>query len=319
MAKVFVSYAHADGEWVWMRLKPCLEAGGAEVLIDRERFRAGQAVFDQMDATQDRADVQLLVVTKAYLASKACSHEMARAVALDPVFAKGVVIPVRRDDASWPRKLTRPNPLYVDLRDDTGAAAWDLLLKGCRAALTPGAPDWLRARDEVVRWLTRKESVNLVVNGDNVPWRALIEHIQGCSVARTLVPDLKVVDLESGVTASRPGLLSEILTAFGVTASLPDKPRDAVEFERLLRGLPFSRLALAHFDLVAHRPEEYGLDLFSTLRHAIAPWPSEHAAHAAEKRLALLIQSRRPLAALLPADNPLSKLDVKTVELRARP
>lgn len=319
MARVFVSYSHADAEWVWMRLKPCLEAGGADVLIDRERFRAGHAVYAQMDATQDRADLHVLVVTKPYLASQACSHEMARALALDPAFLNGVVIPIRRDDGSWPSELTRPNPLYVDLRDDGGDAAWDLLLTACHAVLAPGAPAWLRVCDEVVRWLTRKESVNLVVNGDNVPWRALIDHLQGCSVPRTLVPDLKAVDLESGATASRRGLLSEILRALGVTASLPDKPHDVVEFERLLRGLPFSRLALAHFDLVAHRLEEYGLDLFSTLRHAISPWPSDDVGRPREKKLALVIQSRRPLVTLLPPDNPLSQLDVKTAELRARP
>ena len=54
MAKVFVSYRHHNGPWVWDRLVPCLRCGGAEVLIDRERFKAGKAVLGQMDAVQDQ-------------------------------------------------------------------------------------------------------------------------------------------------------------------------------------------------------------------------------------------------------------------------
>ncbi len=71
MTKVFVSYCHAQGEWVWDRLVPVLKAGGAEVLIDRERFEAGKAIFGQMDAVQDQAERQLLVLSPEYLASKA--------------------------------------------------------------------------------------------------------------------------------------------------------------------------------------------------------------------------------------------------------
>ena len=67
MSRVFISYRHSDGEWVWNCLTPCLEAGGAELLIDRERFQAGIAVVGQMDATQDYADVHVLVITKEYL------------------------------------------------------------------------------------------------------------------------------------------------------------------------------------------------------------------------------------------------------------
>ncbi len=51
LKKVLISYCHLQGEWVWDRLHPCLVAGGAEVLIDRTRFEAGLAVFDQMDPT----------------------------------------------------------------------------------------------------------------------------------------------------------------------------------------------------------------------------------------------------------------------------
>ncbi len=42
--KVFISYSHQQEEWVLQRLKPCLDAGGAEVLIDAERFRAGRTL-----------------------------------------------------------------------------------------------------------------------------------------------------------------------------------------------------------------------------------------------------------------------------------
>ena len=38
--KVFVSYSHAQGEWVLDRLVPCLKAGGAGVLIDVERWES---------------------------------------------------------------------------------------------------------------------------------------------------------------------------------------------------------------------------------------------------------------------------------------
>jgi hypothetical protein len=44
MTKVFVSYCHAQGAWVWEKLVPCLKAGGTELLIDRERFESGKTI-----------------------------------------------------------------------------------------------------------------------------------------------------------------------------------------------------------------------------------------------------------------------------------
>jgi hypothetical protein len=54
--KIFVSYCHKQGEWVWDRLVPVLKAGGGDVLIDRESFEAGKAIEGQMDATQDQGE-----------------------------------------------------------------------------------------------------------------------------------------------------------------------------------------------------------------------------------------------------------------------
>jgi hypothetical protein len=72
---IFVSYCHALGKWVWNRLVPCLKAGGAQVFIDRRRFTAGKAPAAQMGAAQDRADVNLLVLSPEYLMSANCLHE----------------------------------------------------------------------------------------------------------------------------------------------------------------------------------------------------------------------------------------------------
>ena len=66
MPNIFVSYCHKQGPWVWNRLVPCLKAGGADVLIDRERFEAGKAIVGQMDSTQDLADKHILVLSEDY-------------------------------------------------------------------------------------------------------------------------------------------------------------------------------------------------------------------------------------------------------------
>jgi TIR domain len=129
--KVFVSYCHKQGTWVWDRLVPILTAGGSEVLIDRERFEAGKAVVGQMDAIQDRADVHVLLLSADYIRSSYCVHEMRRAVDSDPLFKHGKVVPVRLDDCRLPPLIKKPNPLHVDLRHDAVDSQWDLLLDRC--------------------------------------------------------------------------------------------------------------------------------------------------------------------------------------------
>jgi TIR domain len=297
--KVFVSYSHRQEDWVVDRLVPVLRAGGAEIVIDREIFGVGRSVLGQMDETQDQAEVHLLVLSPDYLASPMCQHEMDRAVALDPKFAHGVVVPVLRVATSIPNSIRAPNPLYADLVDDGNVSAWDLVLRGVEADLGTDAPSWLAARDEVRRFLGRGQSVNLVVDG-KAKWRPLLD-----DVGRGALSDLRLVDLERGAAASRRGLIQEILTAFGAATQVPPDPEDLGALDRFLSARSRSRLALVHFEHAARR-QSYGVDFFASLRYLVMD----------ARKLTLLIQSRRPFVTLLPDGHPLSEISIQTVELR---
>ena len=114
--RVFISYSHQQSDWVCQSLFPCLEAGGAEVLIDKDRFQIGKAVVGQMDTLLDEAERHLLVLSPEYLASDYCQHEMKRAIKLDPKFDKGLVLPVLRADCTLPKEFTGWNPpIYAKL------------------------------------------------------------------------------------------------------------------------------------------------------------------------------------------------------------
>lgn len=299
--KVFVSYSHRQGDWVWDRLVPVLRAGGADVLIDRERFEAGRGLPSQMDSTQGTADVNVLVLSPEYLASKPCRYEMERAIACDPRFENGIVVPIMRVYVELPEVIRLANPLYADLTDDQAEKPWDLLLRACGADLGTDAPAWLTARDEVRRFLERGQSVNLVVVGA-VAWRELLTDLRRGELA-----DLVQVNLEKPTTVSRRGLIAEILRELGIMISVPPEPEDLIEIDHHLTARRRSRLVLTHFDLVAHRPA-YGVDFFAALRYLVTE----------SRQLVLLIQSRRPFATLLPAGHPLSESGLQTVELRGR-
>lgn len=120
------------------RLVPCLKAGGAEVLIDVERFRAGFGVKGQMDATQDQAEAHLLVISPEYLHSKYCRHEMQRAIARDPQFANGSIVPVKSTECEMPDEIKAAESLWVTLTNDKDSAQWNLLLQACGADLGGG-------------------------------------------------------------------------------------------------------------------------------------------------------------------------------------
>jgi len=249
----------------------------------------------------DGADNCVIVLSPQYLSSENCRHELRRAVARDPHFKNGFVVPVKIEQCTIPRLLSASNPLYADLTVKTDPHAWGLVLAACGIDLGTNAPEWLRARDAVVRSIRRHESVNLIVRGAPA-WRQLVEHIRD-----DFFPEIGVVDLDRGATASRRGLVSEILTVSGVASAPPAEPEDLVFLDQALSSLPRSRVALLHFDRV--RSRSYGPDFWKALRFLVMD----------SKRLVLLLESRAPVGSIIPAEQLDSPIELQTVELQEKP
>lgn len=283
--KVFVSYSHRDSDWVRDRLVPCLDAGGAEVLVDYREFTGGRTVLGQMNDTQDKADHHILVLTKAYLASDMCRHEMDRAIARDPTLHNDVVIVVRRDAEPLPAALR--STLWADMRDDMAAPAWELVFRPCGVSLGASAPHWLAVRDEVLRNLRDNASVNLVVDG-SVKWEPLIH-----DVGERLGRPLPRVDLSDGAAESRQSLVTAILRELGVSRAV-DATQSLAVLSNTIKGRGLTKLCLTRFQWVKDRTG-YDKDLHGALRFlaqgdlAKTGW-----------KLVLLVQSRGQFAEILP-------------------
>ena len=212
---------------------------------------------------------------------------------------EGTLVPVLSVNCALPDSLSKLGLLYVDLRSDKATEPWNSLLNACDANLGVSAPAWLSARDSIRQFLQRNQSVNLVVTGQP-KWRELIHSLRGGQLA-----DLGLVDLNSGATASRRGLIAEILSVCDFTKAVPPPPEDLVVLDRAIKQRTFTRLALSDFDRASTR-HDYDIDLFASLRHLIMD----------ARKLTVLIQSRKPFLSFLPPEHPLSSIDIRTVELK---
>jgi hypothetical protein len=230
---------------------------------------------------------------------------MNRAIAKDPAFTNGIVIPVLRADCKLPDVIKGPNPLYVDLCDDKKSDAWQKLLAACGADLGTDAVHWLERRDELRQLLERDCTVNLLVTANGVAWRGMIDDLAARPMTR-----MTRVDLHDPRTIERPGLLGCMLSEGGAVGAIASAPRDLVEFQRVVLSRPtVSRVALLHFDMI--RDRDYGADYVATIRSLAGE----------ARKLVLLIQSHSPLTNLLRPEwqTIMSQIVPSVVELRGRP
>jgi hypothetical protein len=101
-ATLFISYAHKDEvllDELLAHLQPLAAEGVIDIWHDR-RLVAGDDIFPNIEAALDRAQVVLLLVSEAFLASHECTREMWRALA-SRERRRAVVVPVILQSCSW--------------------------------------------------------------------------------------------------------------------------------------------------------------------------------------------------------------------------
>ena len=286
---------------MWHSLIPVLKAAGEqtgmEVLYDQETFEAGENLERQEADFQASADATVCVLSPNYRASEACQREMDRAI----WDQNG--IPLIHQDCEVPWEFEEL--LQVDLRDPSNNDEWTKLLRklGAEDALGVCAAKWLETGREAVHLFEKQgQSVNLSVGTTGVNWKALLKFVIEPGVA-----NLQRLDLQSGVNATRKGICESILRCAGLSKVLPSEKGPAlVEFSREMERVSELKLAMQHFDWVAHqeRAIEYGESLFGDWR-----------THVENGRLRILAISRASVRQLLPPSSHLSNLGFQTVEL----
>ena len=264
---VFISYRHQQADFVRRDLAPVLRAAGAgEVFVDVQRFMAGRELVAQMDATQDKADVTLAVLSPEYLLSPMCMHELDRAIASDPGFTLGKVLPVVLHSCVIPAQLSPPGQLlrvHLD-KDPSDPAQWAGILRALEAdQLGAEAPRWLDARRLCQDAMEKYEPVILhVTSAGAVGWRKLFDSLRDdCCL------NIPTVDLRDGATTSRHALVEEILVQLGVPTKVPKAPDDLVVLSRQLKENAQHRIIIRHLECAREKKRGYGADWVRSLRH----------------------------------------------------
>ena len=100
---VFISYSHADSEWVQGWLLPRLERAGQRVCIDRRDFDIGAPALANMERAVAASRHTLLVLTPAWVASQWTAFETLLVQGQDPAGLLQRTLPVLRHicDAPW--------------------------------------------------------------------------------------------------------------------------------------------------------------------------------------------------------------------------
>ena len=118
---VFISYSHADSDWVFEWLVPRLKAAGLKVCTDQESFELGVPALINMENAVATSRHTLLVLTPAYLASEWTMYEQILTQTQDPIGLRQRTIPVLRQPCEPPMRIAMLT--YADLTGKWDAEA----------------------------------------------------------------------------------------------------------------------------------------------------------------------------------------------------
>ena len=116
---VFISYSHADQDWVWNWLIPRLKAEGLILCTDQESFDIGVPSLVNMENAVLASRHTLLVLTPAYVNSQWTLYEQILAQTQDPIGQRQRTLPVLREPCELPPRIAMLT--YVDLREGANA------------------------------------------------------------------------------------------------------------------------------------------------------------------------------------------------------
>jgi len=102
---IFISYNHADQNWVRSELLPKLEATGLKVCIDYRDFEIGAPSLVNMEQAVEKSRHTLAVLTPNWIASEWCEFECLLANTTDPAGRKRKLLPLMLTRCELPLRI----------------------------------------------------------------------------------------------------------------------------------------------------------------------------------------------------------------------
>lgn len=109
---VFISYKHADNEWVRNELLPRLEQAGLRVIIDYRDFEAGAPLITEMERAVLESRKTLLVLTPAYMESEWTEFESILVQTLNRGVHRRKILPIVLRRCEIPLRIR--SLVYID-------------------------------------------------------------------------------------------------------------------------------------------------------------------------------------------------------------
>lgn len=136
---VFISYSHADRDWVRQELLPRLEGAGLKACIDSRDFEPGAPRVNEMERAVVTSRKTLLVLTPAYLANAWDEFGNLMLQTLDPAGRKRRLIPLLKEPCDLPPRIDYLIPVNFSEADDI-EDSWSRLLSALDAPSASPSP-----------------------------------------------------------------------------------------------------------------------------------------------------------------------------------
>lgn len=120
---VFVSYSHADWDWVWDTLRPRLLEAGLRVCIDEQDFEIGVSHLINVERAVDSSRYTLIVMTPEWVSGEWNEFESLLVGSADPAGRQGKLKPCKLKPCDLPRRIA-----MLDCADLTRPALKDMQL-----------------------------------------------------------------------------------------------------------------------------------------------------------------------------------------------